>query len=228
MLFVLLSLLDDIIMLENSSIHQIPFHLQRILSDRKNFSSIDVLNVLVYYVALECGFISKRLDASSYIYTWFYSYDKRVFEDLQWEHFSRKMSLKFVMNPSYEFSLECHELGDITLITMYEVNDSNVSQCESIALPVSRYVPFKKLLNPLSSSFRNLKELSLKLKHDIFHPLRNQIYDRSRAPGPYLNGMDTLFMTHIYKLLNAQSKHNLAQTCKTQYINLLNFKKLRN
>lgn len=221
-----LSLLDDIIMLELSTHHQIPSHLQRVLSDR-NFSPIDVLNALVYYVALECGFINNGVDASSYIYTWYYSFDKRVFEDIQCEHFGKKIGLKFVMNQSCEYSLEYHELGDIALITMYELSDSRVSDCKSVAVPISRYIPFKKILSPISSSFRNLKELSHKLKHELFHPLRNEIYRQSRIMSPWLNGMPETILIDIYKYLDPKSKKNLSESCKAHYVNLLHFKKLR-
>lgn len=214
-------------MLEMSTLHQIPSHLQRILSDC-NFSPIDVLNALVYQIAMECGFASDRIDASSYIYTWYYSFDKRIFEDSQREHFARKMSLKFVMNQSHEFALECLELGDIALITAYENSDFKVINCVSVALPISRYIPFKKLLNPISSSFRNLKELSHKLKHELFHPLRNEIYHSSQSATPCLNGIPEQIKIKIYKHLNAKSKNQLSRTCKTQYVNLQNFKKMRN
>lgn len=224
-MFVLFSLLD--VMLDMSTIHQIPFHLQRILSDR-NLSCIDVLNALSYYVGLECGFIKSQLDASSYSYTWYYSFDKRVFEDLQYEHFERKMSLKFVMNQSHEIVLECLDLGDIAMITAYEKSDKKVAHCHSIALPVSRFMPFKKLLRPLPSSFRNLKELSDLLKNEIFHPLRNEIYDRCSNTAPYLNKMPQQFLFAVYRHLDVNSKKNLSRTCKTQYANLLDMKKLRN
>lgn len=224
-LFVL-SLLDDIIMLELSTISKIPSHLQRILSER-NFSPIDILNALIYYVAIESSFLSDRVDGSSYIYTWYYSFDKRVFEDIQCDHFARKMGLKFVMNQSCEFTLELIELGDIALVTIYENSNSKVTHCESVAIPISRYIPFKKLLNPISSSFRNLKELTHKLKHELFHPLRNEIYQRSRNVSPWLNGLPEEILISIYKYLDVKSKKNLSQTCKAHYVNLLHFKKLR-
>jgi hypothetical protein len=138
------------------------------------------------------------------------------------------MGLKFVMNQSCEFVFEVLEMGDIALITVYEKNESKVAHCESFAVPISRYIPFKKLLNPLSSSFRNLSELSHKLKHEIFHPLRNEIYHRSQNATPYLNGMPEMIKFKIYKYLDVKSKKNLAHTCKTQYLNLLNFKNMRN
>ena len=227
-LFVLFSSLDDIIMLDEINLHQIPSHLQRVLSDR-NLTSLDVLNALAYAVALECGFVSDRVDlnsfAQNYAYTWYYSFDKRVFDDCQFEHFASKMSLKFVMNQSINFSFECIGMGDFVLMIGYENTHSKVENCKSVLLPISRYLPYKKLMDPLPNSFRNIKELSHKLKRDIFHPLRNEIYERSNGASPCLNGMPEPFL--IYKYLDTKSKRNLSQTCKTQHINLLNFKRFR-
>lgn len=214
-------------MLELSTLHHMPFHLQRILTDRI-YTPIEVVNALVYYVAMECGFVSDRVDTSSYNFTWFYSFDKRIFEDCQCEHFSNKMTLKFVMNQKYKYTLECLELDGLALVVAHEVSDASVAKCESVALPISRYIPFKKLINTTPSSFRNLKELSHLLKHELFHQLRNEIYRRSQNTAPCLNSMPEMIKIKILRYLDAKSKNNLSRTCKTQYVNLLNFKKLRN
>ena len=205
-------------MLDMSTVDAIPPHLHRALSDSKNMSLLEVMKVLVTHVALECGFVSNNLSLHNYSYTWFYSFDKMVFEDCTYKSFSHEMAFKFVMDQEQGgIIVNCHEVGDLIIVSAYEENSSNVIHSESLALPVSRYIPFKKLLTPLSSSFRNLKELSFKLKHNIFHPLRNNIYYRNQQTSPWINGIPEFILEKIHKLLNKKDRQNLRSACKTQH-----------
>lgn len=203
-----------------STIDAIPPHLHRALSDSKNISLLEVMKVLVTHVALECGFVSNNLSIHNYSYTWFYSFDKMVFEDCTFKSLnsSQDMAFMFVMDREQGgIIVKCHEVGDLVIVSAYEDNSKNVIHCESLAIPVSRYIPFKKLITPLTSSFRNLKELSFKLKQNIFHPLRNKIYYRNQQTSPWLNGMPEFILEKIHKLLSKKDRQNLRRVCKTQH-----------
>lgn len=169
-------------MLDMSTIDAIPTHLHRALSiDSKKISLQEVVKALITQVALECGFVSSNFNTNSYSYTWYYSFDHQVFEDCIYNSFDscQNMIFKFVMDQRNCINVTCHLVCDLAIVSAYEEceeNLSNVLHCESLAFPISRYIPFKKLCTPIASSFRNLKELSFKLKQHIFHPLRNDIY----------------------------------------------------
>lgn len=207
-----------------STIDTIPAQLHRALSDSKNISLQDVIKAIVTHIALESGFVKSSTSTHPYTYTWFYSFDKKVFEDCTYnssDSSQQNTIFKFVMDQQFHINVKCFfEVGDLVIINAYEENNlSNVIHCESLVFPISRYIPFKKLITPLTSSFRNLKELSFKLKQNIFHPLRHDIYYRNQqfSSSPWLNGMPEFILENIHKCLNKKDRRNLRLTCKTQH-----------
>lgn len=214
--FTKLIFLEDLIMLDMSTLEEIPYNIQKMLSNSRTKTPFEVLNVLVAHVATEAGFVNKNTDTIAYNYSWYYSFDRRIFED-DWIKPSQKMEVKFVMDQSCDFTIECHDMDDLALIVAYKNDQSSkLLSCPSVVLPISRYIPFKKLLNSLPSSFRKLNELSWKLKENVFFPLRNDIYAANQVTSPYLNGMPFMILEKIHKYLKQTDRKNLRLTCKTQ------------
>lgn len=220
--------LDEIILLEDSTHNSIPSHLIDHLNQNKNYSNLQVINAMVHYVACSCGFVSKKMDLNNIRqeYTWFYSFASRVLKT-SLNFYTPGENLKFVMDPNCEIVLKSHEISsDLVLVVAYEVNSSTkVCRCESVLLPMSRFMPFKKIVYPIPTSFRYLKELSLILKESLFFPLRNEIFYKNEVVSSWLNGMPEQIMLKIYSYLNCKDKENLRRTCKIQHKFLSDMKK---
>jgi hypothetical protein len=190
---------------------------------QSRYSLRDVMLPLAYYVALECGFISKRIDQNDFKdeYTWYYANSSQVLKHLYQDNndydLSDDLELKFVMDPASVIVVKCHEIsGDFALIAAYQKSSSKIHCCENVILSFARFMPFKKLVHPIPSSFRHLKELSIMLKENIFLPLRNEIYRKNQKISPYLNGMPDHILAKIYSFLNHRDRCRLRNSCKAQ------------
>lgn len=209
-----------------SNIDAIPHQLCRVLNNcERNLSQIDIFKAFVVQTALECGFAEQSMDTSQLNYTCFYSFDHRIFNSFPTNFQSTRFEFKVVIIPTTIIAVEFYELGDLLLICAYEKSSlTKISQIPSIAIPMSRYVPFKMLIKPkISVSFRHLKELSMKLK-ELFLPLRNQIFQQNVIPGPFLNGMPEIILKKIYSHLKSSDIKNIRLTCKHQaFVIMKNF-----
>lgn len=173
-------------------------------SDKLPITKFSLFCGLLISVGLECGFSSSfnglyRLNSN-------FGFDKFIlnnFADVpstyNCQNVAQKFEFKFVNDCDQQIVVVLMECGDIILITAYR-NGSNRSNLNgyNLAIPLSRYVPLV-YREKVEKSFRNLKELSIKLKNLIFLPLRNEIYDKIGCANPSLRGLPQEVLTLIIK-----------------------------
>lgn len=226
---------DCNITLDLATLDKIPQHLLHILSElcccKKNYSKFDVLNAIAIYSAFENSLIGdwlEELDLSQYTLSWCSTCHMRITQIctlpvncIPSSHLS--LTFKFTLETSRKIKLSSIESGDLAILTIYDLKDldetSPCKEAKSVAIPISRYVPFKKLCKDnLAHSFRYLPELSMVLKEKLFIPIRNQIYeDCAVLSTPYLNGLPACVLVKIFKYLNKKDLNSLKCTCRKQY-----------
>lgn len=225
------SFLDEpiVVTLDQSTIKNIPNHLQKLIAcgfGNRLPNKIDLMNAFVVASGLETGFIGdwccKDIEAelSAYQLNWCYSFDHRMLNNFaimipqdQPETFKFKFSLLL----DKEIIVHCFETGDLFVLSAQLVDNSKITSTKSLALPISRYIVRNKVdFNNLPNGFRNLQELSIKLKNQIFLPLRNDIYQESACQWPYpsLHGVPNVIIHKIIKHLNKKDIASLSLTSK--------------
>lgn len=218
---------EPTITLDQSTLQIIPCHLRKlILSLGRRPTQNDVMNALVMCAAMETGFIgdwcfNDDTDADEvlrgYARNWSFSFDRRMIRDFARmptydDSITHKtFKLKFSLWPDNDIHVHSLDSGDFILVMARNADNSVMSSTKSIALPVSRYVISKNInLSNLPVSFRNLRELSMRLKNEIFLPLRNNIL--GSTPNPSLQGID---LDVILPYLKRKDVVSLASTCKS-------------
>lgn len=186
------------------------------------------MNALVICCALETGFVGDwcfnedddvENVLSTYAQNWSYSFDRQQILDFAkmptTDFFlpHQSFKLKFSLEPDNEINVHSLDSGDILLLSAHLIDSSVMSSAQSIALPVSRYIISKTInTSKLSISFRNLGELSIKLKNEIFLPLRNNIFGDKCNPS--LQGVLGSREEMILQFLKRKDIINLSMTCK--------------
>ncbi|CAG9799435.1 unnamed protein product [Chironomus riparius] len=222
---------DKIITLDLATLDKIPDQLYNILrvASTQNYTQFTLLNCIVLYSAYESSLIGDwcQIDLSNYTLSWCSAFNQRILEhctfpkDICINNNLLQLTFKFTLEQSRKIVLNSLESGDFALLSIYELKDldkTHFVQSKSITLPISRYVPFKKLCDHVPNSFRNLKELSVLLKENLFIPIRNQMYDDCAVLScPWLNGLPDCVLVKILKYLNKKDLHSLKCTCRKQY-----------
>jgi hypothetical protein len=196
----------------------------------KNPTQYEVMNCCLISCALETGFLgawcccdeSDVEDAlKAYQLSWSYAFDRRLIMDYasmppQNDDTHKCFKFKFSLKPDAEILVNSWEAGDMIIVTAHLVDSSIMKSTYSLALVMSRYVIHKKLnsANP-AASFRNLNELSIKLKNEIFLPLRNNIFCESscKTPYPSLHGVPENILLMIFRY-TPKDVAALSLTCK--------------
>lgn len=191
--FFLENKLEDKITLDQSTSTEIPYHLHSCLSslkDRRGFcTQFNAMLSLVISTALECGFIgdwNRGESLSQYVMNWSYSFDRNILIDLS--NIPKdlvddgvdevQIRLSYTLSRRFLIRLDILKSADLIIIVARHCNEnSTIKSTKSVAISVSRYVIRNRLSEDCyASSFQNLKELSIKLKNEIFLPLRDEIY----------------------------------------------------
>lgn len=176
---------------------------------------------LILSIGLECGFSGFADATFDYRFNSNFAFDKYILENFAYlpnAYKSRsqiqKFTLKFINLPSWEILLVVMESGDFVLITASNFN-GNCSNMDgySLTLPLSRYVP---LVYPekIEKSFRNLKELSIRVKNCIFLPLRNEIYSKIGCLNPCLASLPEFVLKEILKYLSKRDIRSFSSVCR--------------
>lgn len=228
---------DKLITLDLATFDKIPQQLYILINDVcnsiKNYTQFDVLNACVIYCAIESSFIGDwmtDIDLSNYTLNWCSAFNRRILEQCTFPSYnynkncnnnSLMLTFKFTLEQSRKIVLNSVDSGDIAIINVYEIKNLDKTQCiqtKSVAIPISRYIPYKKLCDNLPNSFRNLPELSRILKEKLFLPIRNILYeDCAVLPTPWINGLPECVLVKILKYLNKKDLHSLKCTCRKQY-----------
>ncbi|KAG5677902.1 hypothetical protein PVAND_007618 [Polypedilum vanderplanki] len=220
---------NEIITLDLATYHEIPRQLHHIITCINKSSKFDVFNMFVMYAMYEIGFIGDWIEQhllSHLSLNWCYSFDQRVFEFCtlpqqlkERNDYQLKLTFKFALDPERQVVLYSHLSGDLVLLTVYEQESHNNLQLglnsKSLTVPISRYIPFNRLSQNIPNSFRNLKELSIKLKDNLLLSLRNDIYnDNQSSAMPYINGLPSWIVIKIFKYLKKKDVYNLKCSCR--------------
>lgn len=188
-----------------------------------NPTQIELMNALLIASGLETGFIGDwccgediKDVLNAYALNKFYSFDRRLLLDFakmptQPDDSHNIFRFKFSLEPEREILVHSIDSGDLLLLTAHLIDNSVITSTRNITMPVSRYIVRKRpSLQDLPGNFRNLREFSIKLKNELFLPLRNEIFDFLS-----LQGMFNILMFEIRKYLKQKDLQALSCTCKT-------------
>lgn len=219
----------DMLLLEDGTFNQLPTHIHRSFELVRNNrpSKMHILRALVYIVSLESGFhtvdrtepfnnksgcfnienVKKNINFVSEI-----SQDETVL-------------IKLALTDSdtdNSYKLMTREIGDALIITFSYGNHSG----KSYYLSASRYVLTATLKDP-PKCFYNLKELSFKLKENIFTPVRNYSLESNNESFPSLIGLPSEVVWMIFNKINKRSLQSLSITCMQMNDEIKSFKNSR-
>lgn len=232
---------EPTITLDQSTLHQIPTHLARLLRQvEKSPTRNAMLNSLVVATGLETGFIGDWCCnddtedmLSAYTMNWNYSFDRNLVLDYarmpSIDYSEPHLILKFKLSLSLQHTVAVQSfiVDDLFMLVSHLVDNSVIGSTKSLAFPMSRYVVTQKMnSHKLPLNFRNLRELSINLKNQIFLPLRNQIFSMSFCITPYpsLHGLPAEVILLILKYLKANDVAALATTCQALNAAVTSFK----
>lgn len=215
--------------LAESSIRELPRHtcklLNYLLRTHPNHTQYDLFNALLLSCASEVGFIGdwNSISLDAYCLNTRYSVERNLIEDVatwppayQFTNAYNRFKFRFCHKMDREVMVYSLDSGEMILLTGQLIDNSIIQVGSSTTVSLPRFVPYKHLnLNSLPASFRNLRELSMKLKNQLFLPLRNEIFSEMNCTSPSLAGIDEDMIRVILKKLKRKDIISLASTCKT-------------
>ncbi|KAH8395078.1 hypothetical protein KR215_009540, partial [Drosophila sulfurigaster] len=209
--------------LEYATLHALPLHLRQLLTsyNGRTASSVELLTLLIYVLALECGYVEKHIyeeqrDALKPVPAIgsFHIYNVRLLS----QHLPKLQSLNEATPLRLELRTLVEEkekeedhtllshlmitaLGDLLIVTLGPVPP--IIDCGySICLTVGRYV-LNVQLEPHQLRFRKLDELTLQLREKLFQPMRAQQLLRLKLyRHPTLLGLPEELYSQIFRHLN--------------------------
>ncbi|XP_053689800.1 protein nutcracker [Sabethes cyaneus] len=219
------------LLVEDSTKSQLSFYLDRLLQrfihqcpDKLEISQFDILLMAMYCISLETGFIPwghRVVEEDQQTFRARYpSFDRRVlftFSTLVPSNFYNRTSRSYRLNlylqgSEHQCVLVGIRSGDFLCTTFSVPKRIDVSG-RSILLPVARYVPVVNLPK-LNLSCQNLKELSAKLKNNIFLPIRDELcIDAKIIMYPSLNGLPDEVVAILLQYLDKKAALRVAASC---------------
>ncbi|KAH8302682.1 hypothetical protein KR044_009537, partial [Drosophila immigrans] len=229
----------DPLSLEYATLHALPLHLRQLMStfNGRTASSVELLTLLIYAVALESGYVEKHIHAEKRDELkpvppigCFHIGNVRLLSQqlpkLQSgnnEGTPLRMELRTLLEveEAEESRLLSHlmitALGDLLIVTLGPVPpiiDSGFSIC----LTVGRYV-INVQLEPHQLRFRKLDELTLLLREKLFQPMRTQQLLRLKLyRHPTLLGLPEELYGRIFRHLN-ENQLNIVANVNRQLCN---------
>lgn len=198
---------------------------------KSNPTQIELMNLIVIASGLETGFIgawccNEDIEnvLNAYVLNGCYSFDRRLLEDFaQWilpaqdpDDPHKTFRFKFSLEPCREILVHSIDSGDLLLLTAHLIDNSVMTSSRTVPLLISRYIVQKRPnLKDLPAVFRNLRELSIKLKNELFLPCRNDIFYDSCTVYPSLQGLPVDVLLEICKYLIPKDTYALSSTCKS-------------
>lgn len=199
----------------------------------KNASKFQVVQALTIALGLESGFIGDWCFCdgveNAYNISWTSFIDRRLLEnfstlkpakDRDDEDTHQILRFKFSLAPQNEIIFHCLESGDLLIFSVVHslFPDSSITSTRSLAISMNRYFVTSKL-NPVNfpNCFRNLRELSVKVKNELFLPIRNDIFSKSSCKSiyPSLHGIPDDCILLIFKYLKLKDVISLGKSCKS-------------
>ncbi|XP_039966830.1 protein nutcracker-like [Bactrocera tryoni] len=225
------------LLLSDTTIQCSPLHLRQLLRLYKIdvLSPAHILFLLVYLIALECGFVPRHLFKKfcrvlSTIPPFLTYHSKNVlflsrekpiyqFKSPHETYFSIELRVlnRNVKHSSLNSILTALVSGDYLLVTLTPTTTTlrGFSSC----LSINRYIiSHLTLREPISRYFRNLDQLTVKLRDEVFIPVRNeQLAYLGASPYPSINGLPVESREFLYGYLNETDLKNLSQMSKQFY-----------
>lgn len=204
----------------------------------------ELLVSIVYYLFLESGFIPKTLPSefkSKIVTHWGFSFVAQIpqyswkiaADDILKQHLLRQRNVAAATEHVYEFELNLlnHSDEEMQLVIRKVFGGSALcvtfclsqqSQASSIILPVNEFINlinttecFENIQQNPQNYFRNVRELSEKVKQNLIAPLRNIVMYASAYPNAALHGMPQEILWNLFSYLrhDLQMLQKISQTC---------------
>lgn len=215
--------------LDETTSEAFPKHLSNILErlNLKVTTKYHIVMILIYTLAIECGFYPFQLmDRSNEDFLWKsnLTFSKKLMEKfsnyaedlIPMDEQNYRIILGF-SNFVVKLILNGTISGDLLIIT-FTIDAHQKEQGKSIVISVPRYLPLplqnrQSTIGP--SNFRNLKELSFKMKEFVFVPIRSiLLYYRDDCIYPHLLGIPAEVRRIISSYLNVHDELQLSACCQ--------------
>lgn len=224
--------------LEAATPEAVPRHLRLMLNrvQDSQVSTVELLLLLIYLVALECGFVKdetfrekrKQLKPVPAVGS-FHLYNVRLLSECAIEYSREsedapyRMLLRTLLDEcnteegalevTLQSNLTAVILGDLLLVTLSPLPPSK--ECgHSVCLSLGRYVLNVKL-QPIYQRFRKLDELSLELRQKVFQPMRSQqMVAQKLHLYPALLGLPAELYDEIFRHLSKNQLNIVANVNK--------------
>lgn len=213
-----------------------PTHLAKLFKilEPSRPSRAEILAILIYALGLECGFYpSGTVQPGQRIETcWSYSFSNqfvRIFSTALPDNYHGYDA------DSYEFRLELFSHSQqICLLLIRETDDRlcinfiTEQKCHAVVvLPISRYITRQSLQSP-AKCLQNVKELSMRLRAELFLPMRNAVLATETGQYPGLLGIPEELQEMIIVHLDYKSLQQLSTTCVSMRMLVIRLKEIRN
>ncbi|KAH8296006.1 hypothetical protein KR054_000501, partial [Drosophila jambulina] len=228
------------LLLEHATVESVPQHLKNLTDQSKDrkISSAEWLTLLIYLLALECGFVEEDVYAQKRhllqpvpVFSSFHAPNVRLlseqlvnyaclFNDTAFSIRLRTLMDKYApediaLVAALQSRLMAIILGDLLMITLSPAPPSKLPGY-SISLSIGRYVLNIQSKNkPVYQRFRKLDELSYQVKQNLFQPMRSQqLMEMNQTLQPSLQGLPDELYGHIFKYLNRSQLNVVGKVSK--------------
>ncbi|XP_055625617.1 uncharacterized protein LOC129768175 [Toxorhynchites rutilus septentrionalis] len=216
------------VLVEDSTKSQLSKYLARLLQHftqryqhEVEISSFDLLFMVIYCLALETGFIPEGHvleDAQGVLRPGFDRRLMHIFSAIVPSNLYDRVNRSYRLDvylPGIEdnCALVGIKSGDFLCLTFTILQRSDMLS-QSILLPVSRYIPIINF-QKLNISCQNLKDLSCRVKNNIFIPIRDALCQAS-SPSLYpslIELPDEVLVILLVKYLDRRSIMRLGASC---------------
>ncbi|KAH8239235.1 hypothetical protein KR032_002196, partial [Drosophila birchii] len=216
------------LLLEHTSLESVPQQLKNLTDQSKDrkISSAEWLTLLIYVLALECGFVEEEVYAQKRhllqpvpVFSSFHAPNVRLlseqivnyvclFNDTAFSIRLRTLLDRYAPEDvtvvaALQSRLMAIILGDQLMVTLSPAPPSKLPGY-SISLSIGRYVLNIQAKNkPIYQRFRKLDELSYQVKQNLFQPMRSQqLMKLNQTLQPSLQGLPNELYGNIFKYLN--------------------------
>ncbi|KAH8350010.1 hypothetical protein KR084_011474 [Drosophila pseudotakahashii] len=226
------------LILEHANLEKVPQHLEKLLKlfeDNRKIPAAEWLHLLIYLLALECGFVEEETYAQKRhliepvpSFSSFHAQNVRLLSEqpanyaVCFNDTAYSMRLRTLLDrPASEEAsvvaalqsrLMAIILGDQLMVTLSPAPPSK-QPGYSISLPIGRYVLNVQAKNkPIYHRFRKLDELSYQLKQNLFQPMRSQqLMQMEQKLQPSLLGLPFELYHEIFRYLNKSQLNVVAK-----------------
>ncbi|GAB0090362.1 hypothetical protein DMENIID0001_050890 [Sergentomyia squamirostris] len=214
---------EKMYLVEEATLTCMPEHMKILLGRLPDgtFTPDILLEALLYLLIVECGFAQRDHSCRS---TWSHGV---TYSCPRVKELAANVSLQWFTPTQFgsfrENHFHYHTLGNFTLIT-FRIADTLCATFTqqshrgySISLSVSRYIPLVNRQN-IQRSFRNLPELSRRIKNKLILPARDvsmQLASYFGSSYPSLLGAPLVPLNKILRHLPKSSMNALRELCRT-------------